>query len=692
MDSGFIFDHYRVYPQHNKIISENKVTILEPKIIQVLCFLVHHQGEVLSRQYIADNLWPDNVVGLEVITRAIFELRKVLNDEPKNPKYIETIARKGYCFIGKIQPINAVKKQPYSPPSLLTKLSIKNLVIVLPLLFILTFFIFVNPTTLFDNFQSSATKPVRYQETILSDGRTAIQSASLSSDASKVLYIETDTYESVLVLKDVDNHQHSILQRSSDVYRSVIWAEHGNASYFIQCKTSTCKINKLLIDSGNLQEIYNTTNKIRDIELSPNGKVLALTTMESQRMSISLLSLERQQEAPLQLAKNASYYAPTFNRTAPELFYVKQSDAQSTINNYNLKSKISTIISTRFSKITSLHSQDEKYLLIAGQLDSLYSIWRFNLQTNEVTQAISIPASSHAYALSSHEDFQQLFYLKKSSNINISALGLTQHIDLENVNSHANDLNGVWSTSTNTLYFVSQRTGNYEVWSHKKNKNIKLTNIQADSIRRPILNMQLNLLAFVASQNNQLKLMVYNINTDRLIVNQNIAKEAHLLSWSTQGNYIYMSIASENIYDIWQFDITNKQSKKILLSAGLIAKQQKNNNIVFADIKSQNLMRKKPNGTLSIIKSFKNVALQFRPHSIKINDNSDHLYYLEKKSNSIQVMSTAVGEMLKHDPKSIFTLETNDYVTDIGRHGGNYVIYDHFESKSSQLLLLRAVN
>lgn len=694
MNEDFLLEHYMVYPKHNKIISENKVTILEPKIIQVLCFLVQHQGEVLSREYIADNLWPDNVVGLKVITRAIFELRKVLNDDPKKPKYIETIARKGYCFIGKVEPLNTAQNRPYFPLSFLSKPNIKNVAVSVSLLFIFTFFLFVGPTTLLDNFQSSATKPVSYQEMVLSDGRTEIQSASLSADGSKVLFIETDTNtdESVLVLKNVVNHKYSILQRSNDVYRSVIWAEQGNVSYFVQCEISTCKINKLFIDSGILQEVYKTKNKIRTIKLSPKGKTLALTTIESQRLSISLLPLISQQETPLKLVENASYYAATFSKIKPELFYVQQSDAQSTINSYNLETTNSTVISTRFSKITSLHLEDDNSLLIAGQLDSLYSIWRLNLQKNEVSQAILIPASSHAYELTSNKASQEFFYLKKSSNINIAAQGLTQHIDLKQVNSHANDLNGVWSTSTSTLYFVSQRTGNYELWSHKNNKNTKLTGVKADSIRRPILNKQQNLLAFVASQNNQLKLMIYNIDTEHLIVNQNISKEAHLLSWSAEGNYIYMSIASENLYDIWQFDIDSKQPKKILLSAGLIAKQQTNNDLIFADIKSQNLMLKKPDGVMSIIKSFKGIALQFRPHSIKINNKSDHLYYVEKKPKSIQVMSTALSEMVKHKPKKLFTLTTNDYVTDIGLHGEDYVIYDHFVSKSSQLLLLRAVN
>ena len=96
---SFKLAEFVVHPAHNKISLGDKTTKIEPKIMQVLCFLVERQGQVTNREEIAKTLWPDAVVGLEVVTRAIFELRKVLSDSAQHPKFIETIARKGYCFI-----------------------------------------------------------------------------------------------------------------------------------------------------------------------------------------------------------------------------------------------------------------------------------------------------------------------------------------------------------------------------------------------------------------------------------------------------------------------------------------------------------------------------------------------------------------------------------------------------------------
>lgn len=90
---------YLIFPQHNKLSSNNKEYKIEPKIMQILCYLIDHKNEVVSRAQIAERLWPETITGLKVVTRAIFELRRILKDDPKNPLYIETIARKGYCFI-----------------------------------------------------------------------------------------------------------------------------------------------------------------------------------------------------------------------------------------------------------------------------------------------------------------------------------------------------------------------------------------------------------------------------------------------------------------------------------------------------------------------------------------------------------------------------------------------------------------
>ena len=72
---------------------------------QILMLLLAHAGEVVSREDIRNKLWPDNThVDFDnAISSAVRKLREALNDSADNPRFIETLARRGYRFIGQIE-------------------------------------------------------------------------------------------------------------------------------------------------------------------------------------------------------------------------------------------------------------------------------------------------------------------------------------------------------------------------------------------------------------------------------------------------------------------------------------------------------------------------------------------------------------------------------------------------------------
>jgi len=82
--------------------------------MEVLHFLASHQGEVLSKDSIIRAVWVDSFVGDESLTYSLRELRRTLNDDVHQPKYVETIPRRGYRLIAAVEdmaqePPNATK-------------------------------------------------------------------------------------------------------------------------------------------------------------------------------------------------------------------------------------------------------------------------------------------------------------------------------------------------------------------------------------------------------------------------------------------------------------------------------------------------------------------------------------------------------------------------------------------------------
>jgi TolB-like protein/DNA-binding winged helix-turn-helix (wHTH) protein/Tfp pilus assembly protein PilF len=75
---------------------------LSPRAFDVLALLVQNGGRVLEKQVIFDHVWKDTFVSDNALTKAVKEIRHALDDDAVNPRYIETVTKRGYRFIAEI--------------------------------------------------------------------------------------------------------------------------------------------------------------------------------------------------------------------------------------------------------------------------------------------------------------------------------------------------------------------------------------------------------------------------------------------------------------------------------------------------------------------------------------------------------------------------------------------------------------
>ena len=68
----------------------------------LLLYLVNRPGTVVSREELEDEIWKDMVVGYDALNNTIAKLRKAFDDNPKNPKFIHTVPKKGYRLIAEV--------------------------------------------------------------------------------------------------------------------------------------------------------------------------------------------------------------------------------------------------------------------------------------------------------------------------------------------------------------------------------------------------------------------------------------------------------------------------------------------------------------------------------------------------------------------------------------------------------------
>ena len=86
----------------NALRSVHGVRKVQPRAMEVLVFLVSRAPETASIEEILDVVWDGRLVVDSAVHRCIRELRQALDDDAKNPTYIETIARRGYRILTQV--------------------------------------------------------------------------------------------------------------------------------------------------------------------------------------------------------------------------------------------------------------------------------------------------------------------------------------------------------------------------------------------------------------------------------------------------------------------------------------------------------------------------------------------------------------------------------------------------------------
>lgn len=112
MDQDFKLGPWVVRPTLNSVSRNGDNTRLEPKAIEVLACLAQADGGVVSKDKLIADVWADTpFVGDDVLVRCISDLRRAMEDDAKAPHIIETIPKRGYRLLEKVELID-----PTPPP------------------------------------------------------------------------------------------------------------------------------------------------------------------------------------------------------------------------------------------------------------------------------------------------------------------------------------------------------------------------------------------------------------------------------------------------------------------------------------------------------------------------------------------------------------------------------------------------
>jgi TolB-like protein/DNA-binding winged helix-turn-helix (wHTH) protein len=99
----FRFDRFQADDTAFRLIADGAPVSLEPKALRLLLYLIQNRGRLVRKQEILDAVWADAAVTESALTRSVGLLRKALDDDSREPRFIETVPTAGYRFIAQVE-------------------------------------------------------------------------------------------------------------------------------------------------------------------------------------------------------------------------------------------------------------------------------------------------------------------------------------------------------------------------------------------------------------------------------------------------------------------------------------------------------------------------------------------------------------------------------------------------------------
>ena len=108
----FRFDRFQADDNAFRLSADGTPVSLEPKTLRLLLYLLQNRGRLVRKQELLDAVWADAAVTDNALTRSIGLLRRALNDDSREPRFIETVPTVGYRLSPRSKLPHPVSFQP----------------------------------------------------------------------------------------------------------------------------------------------------------------------------------------------------------------------------------------------------------------------------------------------------------------------------------------------------------------------------------------------------------------------------------------------------------------------------------------------------------------------------------------------------------------------------------------------------
>ena len=510
------------------IIIDGQEFPLDPKLLDLLLLFCRQADKIIYRQEILDSVWAGAIVTDNSVNKLVASLRKVLGDDPKNPKYIQTIPKRGYRLICPVL-FNTSETLTPDKSSLL------------------------NTSTI-----TSASLSVTPEILVSKRKRTLLVSIVLMIFIGYTLFllrpsiINIVTTEKIMPSKNTQE-----LTRMSGIEHSALMNEKQNFIVFLRenLKTGTQELWRKHLITKNEYRVKGALSHISQlISVSAPNESYPLIYLAQDKQQCSVVSAhwinEKQLTEPKVIFDCSSIFINdiVWHAEKSQLIYSAKgfTETKNRIYSFNLTNKTQQLL-TQPDKYGLGNSgldlsPDGKRLLIVNNAEVYNSqLFVLDLSTNELTPALSL--NYKITEATWYHDSKRVLYFgpSPSHQIMINDLNGKQEHTLVNASDYLNK--GISRINTSQDILFSTFKANYSNRWLKQPSSLKTINNSTVYDRYPALAHQSPNYGFISTRNGQEQLYYSNLLTgeSKVISQFKSHKTFSSLSFSPSDNYILLS-------------------------------------------------------------------------------------------------------------------------------------------------------
>jgi TOMM system kinase/cyclase fusion protein len=113
----YVFDNYTLDLAHYELRQAGRLVPLEPRVFDLLAYLVQHPGRTVTREELLEQLYSNQFAPVDRLTNAVAQARRALGDTSQTQRYIQTVRRRGYRLIASVEIRQQADMDAQSPPA-----------------------------------------------------------------------------------------------------------------------------------------------------------------------------------------------------------------------------------------------------------------------------------------------------------------------------------------------------------------------------------------------------------------------------------------------------------------------------------------------------------------------------------------------------------------------------------------------